>query len=77
MTNPEKTLEGTIFQLKSALQIISGGVKINKKRSGAAQINLSALDMQEIASKALREAYDQSPTLPEDDTFFPLNAGKN
>jgi hypothetical protein len=45
--------EDEINKLQSALQEIAGGVKINKKPSGAAQINLSVLDMQEIANKAL------------------------
>lgn len=55
MTNPEKSLQGTIESLKRALQQIASGVKTPKKRGGCAWLGLSADEMQQIATKALEE----------------------
>lgn len=48
-----KKLESKLSDAENALIEILGGIKLHKKISGAAQINLSALDMQKIASDAL------------------------
>ena len=50
-----KMLESKLSDAENALIEILGGIKLNKKISGAAQINLSVLDMQKIASDALTE----------------------
>jgi hypothetical protein len=55
MIDPEKHYQGTIENLKRALQQIASGVKTPKKRGGCAWIGLSANEMQEIAAKALEE----------------------
>ena len=59
--NPETACQSIIFQLKSALEEIASGVKISKKRGATVQINLSAFDMQKIASDALTFIQNERP----------------
>lgn len=59
MKDPETIYEGIIHNLKSALQEIAGGTKVRKNKGACAQINLSAVEMQEIAAKALAENKDE------------------